>query len=123
MPIDVVLLEPCFPANQREFARALHAVGARVTGIGERPKEALDPALRGWLAHYEQIGNVTDEAHAEARRGVHHQRRRRARGRRQPGGRRRAGGSSPRRGATEDRPHRAQLTLEASSTSLAAMTL
>lgn len=60
MPIDVILVEPCFPANQREFARALHAVGARVTGIGERPKESLDEELRGWLTHYEQVGNVTD---------------------------------------------------------------
>jgi formate-dependent phosphoribosylglycinamide formyltransferase (GAR transformylase) len=65
MPIDVILVEPCFPANQREFARALHAVGARVTGIGERPKEALDDGLRHWLSHYEQIGNVTDEAQLE----------------------------------------------------------
>lgn len=65
MTLDVVFLEPCFPANQREFVRALHAVGARVTGIGERPKESLDPALRGWLTHYEQIGNVTDEAQVE----------------------------------------------------------
>ena len=65
MPIDVILIEPCFPANQREFARALHAVGARVTGIGERPKEALDPELRSWLTHYEQIGNVTDDNQLE----------------------------------------------------------
>ncbi len=65
MPADVVLLEPCFPANQREFARALHAVGARVTGIGERPKEALDDELRRWLHHYEQIGNVTSPAEVE----------------------------------------------------------
>lgn len=65
MTIDVVFLEPCFPANQREFVRALHAVGARVTGIGERPREALDPALRSWLAHYEQVSNVTDVAQVE----------------------------------------------------------
>ena len=65
MTLDVVFLEPCFPANQREFVRALHAVGARVTGIGERPKESLDPALRSWLSHYEQVGNVTDEAQVE----------------------------------------------------------
>ena len=61
MPLDVVFLEPCFPANQREFVRALHVVGARVTGIGERPKESLDPELRRWLTHYEQIGNVTNQ--------------------------------------------------------------
>ena len=65
MTVDVVFLEPSFPANQREFVRALHAVGARVTGIGERPREALDPALRSWLAHYEQVGNITDEAQVE----------------------------------------------------------
>ena len=58
--MDVILVEPCVPANQREFARALHAVGARVIGIGERPKSALDDGLRRWLTHYEQIGNVTD---------------------------------------------------------------
>lgn len=54
-------MEPAFPANQREFARALHEVGARVIGIGERPQEALDDSLRHWLHHYEQIGNVCDE--------------------------------------------------------------
>ena len=58
--MDVILVEPCFPANQREFARALHSVGARVIGIGERPKSSLDEGLRHWLTHYEQIGNVTD---------------------------------------------------------------
>jgi carbamoylphosphate synthase large subunit len=66
MPVDVVFIEPSFPANQREFVRALHAVGARVIGIGERPKDSLDPELRHWLFHYEQIGNVTDEGQLEA---------------------------------------------------------
>ncbi len=60
MPIDVVFLEPSFPANQKQFVRALHAVGARVTGIGERPKAALDGDVAHWLSHYEQVGNVTD---------------------------------------------------------------
>jgi len=57
--VDVIFVEPCFPANQREFVRALHSVGARVIGIGERPKSALDDGLRHWMVHYEQIGNVT----------------------------------------------------------------
>lgn len=65
MSIDVVFVEPCFPANQREFVRALHSVGARVIGIGERPKESLDDGLRQWLTHYEQVGNVTDEQQLE----------------------------------------------------------
>ena len=66
MPADVVFLEPSFPRNQREFVRALHAVGARVTGIGERPKEWLDAELKHWLTHYEQVGNVTDESQVRA---------------------------------------------------------
>ncbi len=59
--MHVVLIEPTFPQNQREFARALHDVGAVVTGVGERPKEALDQDLARWLTHYEQIGSVVDE--------------------------------------------------------------
>ncbi len=65
MSVDVIFLEPCFPRNQREFVRALHAAGARVTGIGERPKAALDDELRHWLFHYEQVGNVTNPAEVE----------------------------------------------------------
>jgi carbamoylphosphate synthase large subunit len=65
MPADVVFIEPCFPANQREFVRALRQVGARVTGIGERPPEALDPELRSWLHHYEHVGSVCDEGAVE----------------------------------------------------------
>ena len=59
--MNVILIEPCFPANQREFARALHAVGATVIGIGERPKESLDDELRTWLTHYEPVRSVVDE--------------------------------------------------------------
>lgn len=65
MSVDVIFLEPCFPRNQREFVRALHAAGARVTGIGERPKHALDDELRHWLFHYEQVGNVTNPVEVE----------------------------------------------------------
>jgi carbamoylphosphate synthase large subunit len=64
--VDVVFVEPLFPANQREFVRALHAVGARVIGIGERPKSALTDDLRHQLTHYEQIGNVTNAGELEA---------------------------------------------------------
>lgn len=60
--MHVIFVEPSFPANQREFVRALHAVGASVTGVGERPVEWLDDELKGWLTNYVQIQNVTDEA-------------------------------------------------------------
>ena len=60
--MNVIFIEPSFPANQREFVRALFQAGARVIGIGERPKEALDDDLRRWMVHYEQVGSVVDEA-------------------------------------------------------------
>jgi carbamoylphosphate synthase large subunit len=63
--VDVIFIEPSFPANQREFVRALHSVGARVIGIGERPKSSLDDNLRQWLTHYEEVGNVTDDVQLE----------------------------------------------------------
>jgi hypothetical protein len=59
--MHVVFVEPAFPKNQREFVRALRAVGARVTGIGERSLDALDGELRDWLYRYEQIPSVTNE--------------------------------------------------------------
>ncbi len=60
--MNVIFVEPGFPRNQREFARAFHAIGARVTGIGERPADWLDDELKSWLAGYEQVSSVTDEA-------------------------------------------------------------
>ena len=63
--MDVIFVEPSFPANQREFVRALHSVGARVIGIGERPKSSLDDSMRHWLTHYEEIGNVTSTEQLE----------------------------------------------------------
>lgn len=60
--VNVVFVEPAFPANQRQFVRGLAEVGATVIGIGERPGDWLDEELRGWLHHYAQIGSVTDTA-------------------------------------------------------------
>jgi hypothetical protein len=64
--MNVIFLEPAFPANQREFVRALASIGAHVVGVGERPAEWLDGELRGWLAGgYLQIRSVTDEGALE----------------------------------------------------------
>jgi phosphoribosylaminoimidazole carboxylase (NCAIR synthetase) len=59
--MHVLFVEPKFPYNQRQFVRGLHAVGARVTGIGEAPVEALDGELKGWLHAYEQVPSVVHE--------------------------------------------------------------
>ena len=58
--MNVILVEPFFPANQRHFARALAESGATVIGVGESPADALDDQLKGWLHHYEQVSSVTD---------------------------------------------------------------
>ncbi|MFZ0128849.1 MAG: ATP-grasp domain-containing protein [Candidatus Dormiibacterota bacterium] len=58
--MNVIFVEPAFPANQREFVRGLAEAGANVIGIGERPPDWLDDDLRRWMLHYEQIPNVTD---------------------------------------------------------------
>ncbi len=58
--MHVVFVEPCFPANQKEFVRGLALTGAKVSAIGERPKESLDEDLRRWLVHYEQVPTVVD---------------------------------------------------------------
>lgn len=60
LPVHIVFIEPCFPTNQKRFVRALREAGATVTGIGERPKEALDDELRSWMIHYEQVPSVVD---------------------------------------------------------------
>jgi carbamoylphosphate synthase large subunit len=59
--MHVIFVEPAFPRNQREFPRALKAVGAKVTGIGESSVNSLDPELKSWLDAYEQVPSVTNE--------------------------------------------------------------
>ncbi|MEP7027853.1 MAG: ATPase [Candidatus Eisenbacteria bacterium] len=59
--MNVIFLEPSFPANQREFVRGLFEAGATVIGIGERPKDSLDGDLKRWMVHYEQVRSVVDE--------------------------------------------------------------
>ena len=59
--MHVLFIAPNFPANQREFVRALKSVGAVVTGIGDTRPEYLDDQIKGWLDFYEYVGSVGDE--------------------------------------------------------------
>lgn len=59
--MNVIFIEPSFPYNQREFVRGLHAAGANVIGIGERPASHLSDELKHWLGDYVQIGSVVHE--------------------------------------------------------------
>jgi formate-dependent phosphoribosylglycinamide formyltransferase (GAR transformylase) len=58
--MNVILVEPFFPASQRQFARALAEAGATVIGIGEYDFGGFDDDLKGWLYHYERVSSVTD---------------------------------------------------------------
>ena len=65
--MHVVLVEPAFPKNQREFLRGLLSTGARISAISERPPEALPSELREGLFQFERVRSVVDEyAVAEA---------------------------------------------------------
>lgn len=61
----MILLEPSFPDNQKQFARALAEAGSTVVGIGERPKAGLDDDVAQWLTHYEQVDSVVNEESVE----------------------------------------------------------
>jgi hypothetical protein len=44
--MHVVFIEPRFPANQKQFIRALAEIGATISAIGEGSKASLDDELR-----------------------------------------------------------------------------
>ena len=57
--MNIIFVEPGFPANQRRFALALASVGANVIGIGESEEWMLDDELRSAMAGYYRVGSVT----------------------------------------------------------------
>ena len=59
--MNIIFIEPSFPYNQKEFVRGLHQAGARVIGIGERPREYLADDVKGWLSSYVQVQSVVHE--------------------------------------------------------------
>lgn len=59
--MNIIFIEPSFPYNQKEFVRALSQAGARVIGIGERPREYLSGEVQRWLSHYIQVRSVVHE--------------------------------------------------------------
>ena len=59
-PVNIIFVEPSFPANQRRFVQALVGVGANVYGIGETEEGHLDGELREQLHGYYRVGSVTN---------------------------------------------------------------
>jgi formate-dependent phosphoribosylglycinamide formyltransferase (GAR transformylase) len=58
--VNIIFVEPSFPANQRRFVQALASVGANVYGIGESEEGHLGDDLLGSLRGYYRVGSVTD---------------------------------------------------------------
>ena len=58
--MNIIFVEPAFPANQRRFVHALASVGANVYGIGESDEAHLGDDLHGALGGYYRVGSVTN---------------------------------------------------------------
>ncbi|MFC7596261.1 acetyl-CoA carboxylase biotin carboxylase subunit family protein [Terrabacter sp. GCM10028922] len=58
--MNIIFVEPSFPANQRRFVHALASVGANVYGIGESEEGHLGEDVLGALRGYYRVGSVTD---------------------------------------------------------------
>lgn len=58
--MNIIFVEPAFPANQRRFVHALASVGANVYGIGESEDAHLGDDLRGAMRGYYRVGSVTN---------------------------------------------------------------
>lgn len=61
--MHVIFIAPHFPANQRNFVRALKEIGCYVTGIIDSPIQYVDPEVRSYLDHYEEVPSVTSLTH------------------------------------------------------------
>ncbi|HQY98312.1 MAG TPA: ATPase, partial [Phycicoccus sp.] len=58
--MNIVFVEPAFPANQRRFALALAAVGANVYGVSETDEWGMDEELRSALKGHYRVNSVTN---------------------------------------------------------------
>ena len=58
--VNIIFVEPAFPANQRRFVHALSSVGANVYGIGESEEGHLGDDVLGALRGYYRVGSVTN---------------------------------------------------------------
>ena len=59
--MNIIFIEPSFPYNQKAFVRGLHAIGATIIGIGERPQDYLLDEVKGYLKAYVQVESVVHE--------------------------------------------------------------
>jgi formate-dependent phosphoribosylglycinamide formyltransferase (GAR transformylase) len=67
---NVVMISPGYPQEMSYFTRGLAAVGARVIGVGDQPRDALPAPAREGLAHYEHVSLADEGAVVAALRGL-----------------------------------------------------
>ena len=69
---NFLFISPNYPANYWQFCRALKQQGLRVLGIGDAPKESLEPRLLEALDDYQQVGAIDcyEEMHVAVTRYV-----------------------------------------------------
>ena len=60
--MNVLMISPGYPAEMPLFTEGLAAVGARVLGVGDQPREALPPAARSALSAYLRTSSLWDES-------------------------------------------------------------
>ncbi len=66
----VLMLSPGYPQEMAWFTRGLAAVGARVIGVGDQPRDAVPRPAREALAHYEHVSLADEQAVLAAVRGL-----------------------------------------------------
>jgi len=59
--MNVLMISPGYPAEMPYFTRGLAEVGARVYGVGDQAKEALDPELKKSLHAYLPVKDLWNE--------------------------------------------------------------
>jgi hypothetical protein len=60
--MNVILISPGFPHQMPYFTTGLAKVGARVFGVGDQPRQALDEGVQRALSGYLQVRDLWDEA-------------------------------------------------------------
>jgi formate-dependent phosphoribosylglycinamide formyltransferase (GAR transformylase) len=58
--VNIVFVEPFFPANQQRFVHALAGVGANVIGLGEYDEGSFSHELRQAMSGYYKVSSVTN---------------------------------------------------------------
>jgi biotin carboxylase len=64
--MNVLMISPGFPREMRYFTRGLAAVGARVVGLGDQPRDRIEEPARSSLSAHLQVRSFQDEDHVLA---------------------------------------------------------